>query len=473
MLSVDALVSSLRNNDNDEIEVRYGSDPSATIIDVEHDSRRIGPNAMFAAIPGSAHDGHRFVGAAVHAGATAALVERWVDHDLTQIRVNDVRRLVGPAASIVHREPSRALNVFGVTGTNGKTTTAALLADILAAGGQRAEMIGTIGGTHTTPEATDLQRRLRGLVDTQFDAVALEVSSHGLEQHRVGGTHFAVAAFTNLTPEHLDFHPDMDSYFAAKARLFDGRASIEIINVDDPWGRKLAAMRPSARRVSPERLEVVSRDLSSTTFLWRGHQATVPLPGAMNVANAVIALEAATSLGLPEADACRGLALAHAVPGRMERVAGSGTNGNPTVIVDFSHTPDSIERALDSIRSVHPGGELWIVFGCGGDRDRDKRPLMAEAAERGADHVIVTSDNPRTEAPDEIIAQAAAGLSAPAAAQMIVDRRAAIHAAIDAAASTDVVLIAGKGHEATQTIGTTAHPFLDVDVAAEALGETA
>ena len=451
------------------VDLRSASQPTrADLTDVVHDSRRARDGSLFCAVPGSHVDGHDFAAAAAEHGATALLVERYVDVDCDQIKTVSVRRSMGHAAAIVQGHPSRQMAIAGITGTNGKTTTTQLLAAIMAAAGRECAVIGTLGGVHTTPESPDLQRQLRTLADAGTQVVALEVSSHALDQHRVDATEFAVAAFSNLTPDHLDYHLDMESYFDAKKRLFDGRAHVEIINVDDPWGARLASERPGAIRVSLDDVAIETETIDGSTFVWRGHRTVVPLPGQMNIANALMAAEMASALGVDESDVVAGLGAIELVPGRMQVVAGSSP-GQPTVVVDYSHTPDSIDRALATLRAVTPNAELAIVFGCGGDRDRQKRPLMGQAAEAGADRVYVTNDNPRSEDPDAIIADALSGMTDPQSAVVEPDRKAAISRAIIESTSGDVVLIAGKGHERTQTIGSDVFPFDDVTVASEAL----
>lgn len=450
------------------VDYQLGSSTPATLHDVVHDSRKATPASLFCAVAGLTVDGHDYIPAAVANGATAVLVERFVDVDCAQLKVTRVRQAMAHAAAIVHEHPSDDLAVVGITGTNGKTTTTQLFADILRHAGQVCDVIGTLGGVHTTPESTELQRQLRRLANEGTDVVALEVSSHALDQHRVDATQFAVAAFSNLTPDHLDYHGDMDSYFEAKSKLFDGRAAHEVINVDDPWGQRLAAVRSNAHQLSLADIDIRQETLGGTHFTWRDLDAFVPLPGRMNVANALMAVEAAVLVGVSEQDAVAGLSSSGLVPGRMELVSPISAD-RPTVIVDYSHTPDSIERAIATLRRSMDGkSALSIVFGCGGDRDRAKRPLMAAAAE-AADHVFLTSDNPRTEDPMAIINAAAAGLSVPSRATIEPDRRKAIEAAIIVARPGDVVLIAGKGHEKTQTIGTDVLPFDDVTVAREIL----
>lgn len=441
------------------------------VLDVVHDSRRVDADSMFCAVVGERVDGHDFIAAAVQAGATSLLVERPVRCDVAQVRVADVRRAMAVAAAVVHARPSRELDVVAITGTNGKTTTTHMLAGMVEHCGRAVQVIGTLSGLHTTPESPDLQRRLRQAVDAGIRVLALEVSSHALVQHRVDAVEFAVAAFSNLSPEHLDYHGDMQSYFEAKAVLFDGRARNELVNVDDSWGLRLAEARPHATRVSADSLTVRAADMAGTTVVWRGRDLFVPLPGAMNVANAAMAAEAALVLGLTEGEVVAGLSELEPVPGRMQTVRIQSPHA-PVVVVDYSHTPDSIARALATIRgSVGSQVAVTIVFGCGGDRDRTKRPLMGAAAESGADRVVITSDNPRSEDPHAIITAARAGMTRPETAIVEADRRAAIAAAIEASRPGDVILVAGKGHERTQTLADRVIDFDDATVALELLQE--
>lgn len=450
-------------------EVRTGGEATALdaeLNDATHDSRQAAPGVVFCAVPGATFDGHDFAATAVNAGSATLLVNRWIDATATQIRVDDVRAAMPAVAAAVHGHPSRELAVFGVTGTNGKTTTTNLLAAVMRAVGSKVAVVGTLSGLHTTPEATDFQRRLRQAANNGVDVVAAEISSHALEQHRADSIHFAVAAFSNLTPDHLDYHDTMESYFEAKARLFDGRAAHELINVDDQWGARLAAGRSDARQLSLRDVRILDASATGTTFAWRTHDVRLPIPGDMNVANALMAAEAALLLGAEAAAIAAALGQSPQVPGRMERVE---VDGDVTAIVDYSHTPDSIARALATIRNSSPDAAVTIVFGCGGDRDRTKRPLMGRAAEVGADLVIVTSDNPRSEDPSAIIAEAVAGMHSPTAAVIEPDRRSAIGLAVAQTPAGGVILIAGKGHERTQTIGDDVLPFDDVAVARELL----
>jgi UDP-N-acetylmuramoyl-L-alanyl-D-glutamate--2,6-diaminopimelate ligase len=447
-------------------------DPSTVVVGVTHDSRRVQPGMLFACLRGAHHDGHTHAAAAVAAGAAALLVDHQIALDVPQVVVEDTRRALGPVAALVYDEPSRALSVVGITGTNGKTTTAYLLASILRAAGRTTGVIGTLTGVHTTPEAPELQARLATARAEGTEAIVMEVSSHALALHRADGTHFAAAVFTNLGTDHLDLHGTTEEYFRAKARLFSPELSaIGITNVDDRHGRLLADAEPipmvpysrddaSDVEVGPGRL----------AFTWRGVRLEVPLGGPFNVMNALAAATAAATLGIAPAAIVAGLAAVDPVPGRFERV---GTSDAPTVLVDYAHTPDSLEEVLVAARAV-TARRLFVVFGCGGDRDAGKRPQMGAVAARLADHVVVTSDNPRSEDPASIIAAVLEGIdtSDPASGAVVdveLDRAVAIARAIEAAGDGDVVVIAGKGHETTQTIGDEVRPFDDRVVAARVL----
>lgn len=470
-MRLDELVRGL--SEHVPVELTMAGDASGDILidDVEHDSRRATPGSVFCAVPGESFDGHDYVTRAVEAGSVAVIAERRLDVEVAQLIVPVVRQAMPHAASLVHGNPSVSIDVVGITGTNGKTTTTQLLGAIAADAGRPTVIVGTLEGTHTTPESTEWQRLLAAAVADQTELVAAEVSSHALAQHRVDSTQFAVAAFSNLSPDHLDYHGSMEQYFEAKVALFDGRARHELINVDDEWGQRLHALRPDAQPVSLNSIDDIDVTLRSSSFRWRGQQITLALPGLMNIANGLMAAEAAAAIGIDETAVAAGLASVRGVRGRMEVV--DAPAHLPTVVVDYSHTPDSIERALRTLRAIDAGAEITIVFGCGGDRDRTKRPLMGAAAEQHADRVVVTSDNPRSEDPDRIIAEAVAGMVRPGEATVEPDRRAAISHAIVTAADGGVILIAGKGHEETQTIGDQVLAFDDVSVAADILGELA
>lgn len=453
--------------------------PTSTTDDVavtslQHDSREVEPGSMFACFSGATFDGHDYAAQAIEDGAVAVLTERRLPlaEAVPQVVVADVRRTVPWLAHVVSGEPSAHLDVVGITGTNGKTTTAQLITSIARHAGRRAEVLGTLTGVRTTPESPALQRTLAGFVTDDIDVVTMEVSSHALDQHRADAVRFAVALFTNLTPDHLDYHLTMENYFEAKARLFDGRAAHAVINTDDPYGARLAERVPDAVRISRNDLTITEQHVDRSVFEWRGHTVTLPLAGPFNVDNAHAAAETAVLLGFTPAEAASGLSSVEQVPGRVEIVP--GPPGSPLVVVDYSHTPDGIDKVLAALRPLVPtDGRLAIVFGCGGDRDKKKRPLMGAAAV-AADRIIVTSDNPRSEDPMQIIADILPGLEAAESEPIIeADRRAAIAAALIGAEANDVVLIAGKGHETTQTIGDRVLPFDDRVVAAALLNEIA
>ena len=461
-----------------QVQSVRGDPYGAEVVAVTHDSAAVVPGALFCCVRGSRADGHDFAAAAVAAGAVALLCERVVDvaPHVPPVVVADVRAAMAHAAAALFDHPSQRLAVVGVTGTNGKTTTTHLLRAVLEADGRRAAVIGTLSGAGgpnrpgTTPDAPELQAHLAELAGEGFEAVAMEVSSHALAQRRVDGTRFAVAVFTNLSQDHLDFHGGMEDYFAAKAALFDPeRASVAVVNADDAWGRRLLdAPRLPTRPFSLTDAAGLTLDRAGSSFQWQGHPVRLRIPGQANVANAVAAATAAAELGVEPSAVAAGLSSLVSVPGRNEPVE----RGQPfTVLVDYAHTPDGLEQALSGARRLAGGGRVLVVFGCGGDRDRAKRPLMGEVATRLADLAVLTSDNPRSEGPLEIIDQVRAGVVRPEVLVVEPDRRAAIALALRSAAPDDVVIIAGKGHETTQVFGSRALPFDDRAVAAELLGE--
>jgi UDP-N-acetylmuramoyl-L-alanyl-D-glutamate--2,6-diaminopimelate ligase len=438
---------------------------------VEFDSRRVGPGTLFCCLPGAHVDGHRFAADAVARGAAALLVERALDLDVTQVVVapGSARSAMARLSAAFYGQPARDLTMVGITGTNGKTTVTHLVASILEASGCPTGVIGTLSGERTTPESPDLQRRLAEFRDTGRRAVAMEVSSHGLDQHRVDGIVFDVAAFTNLSRDHLDAHGTMEAYFAAKARLFErGRARTAVVDIDDPWGRRLARSASTDRVVTVQRSEASDIHLSvgSSSFRWRGRLLTVPLSGLFNVDNALVAATVAEALGIDPDQVAAGLAAAPPVPGRMEVVWA----GPPfTVMVDYAHTPAGLEAALAAARDVSGTGRVLSVFGAGGDRDRGKRRAMGEAGARHSDLVVLTSDNPRSEDPATIIAEVRAGAGSGAEVLVEPDRAGAIALALGRAEPGDVVVIAGKGHESGQHVGDRVLPFDDRAVARVAL----
>jgi len=445
---------------------------SPDVTGITHDSRTVRAGDLFCCVVGAVTDGHLHAASAVEGGAAALLVERPLDLDVPQVRVPEVRAVLGRAASVVFGDPSRRLDLVGVTGTNGKTTVVTLLGTLLGALGRRCEVIGTLTGARTTPEATDLQRMLRDHADAGVAAVAMEVSSHALALHRVDGCRFRVAVFTNLGHDHLDFHGTPERYFEAKARLFTRELSdLGVVNLDDVHGRLLrdAATIPTVG-YSLDQLEDLEVGPRGSRFRWRDHAVELALPGRFNVANALAAAEAAVALGHGAAEVAAALAGVVAPPGRLEVVDGGR---DVTVLVDYAHTPDALANVLDAARElVGPAGALVVVVGCGGDRDQAKRPEMGAVAAARADRVVLTSDNPRSEDPAAIIGQMSAGVPTDASAREVVavlDRRAAIERAIEAARPGDVVVLAGKGHETTQEVAGVLHPFDDRIVAREVL----
>jgi UDP-N-acetylmuramoyl-L-alanyl-D-glutamate--2,6-diaminopimelate ligase len=475
--------------DVDVVDVH--GDATVEVSALAHDSRRVEPGACFACIVGATTDGHRHAPSAIDAGAVALLVERPLGLRVPEARVVDVRRALGPAASRLYGAPSRTLRCLGVTGTNGKTTTTHLLEAIAAAAGERVGLIGTVGARidgvpvpleHTTPEATDLQQLLAHMRDDHVRTVAIEVSSHALAQHRIDGTHFEVVCFTNLSRDHLDYHHTLDEYFATKARLFDPAiADAATINLDDPRGVELAA-RCQARGLPVTTFAIdtdadivaddvsIGRDGSRFTLVEHGDRTPleVRLLGPVSVANALAAAATSRVAGFDSTAIAAGLASVSTVPGRLERIE----TGQPfTVLVDYAHTPAALTAALTAARELAGPQRVIVTFGCGGDRDPDKRPLMGRAAVVGADLVIVTSDNPRSESPDAIAAAVLDGTrDGPAPVRLELDRRQAIRRALDDAHPGDVVVIAGKGHETQQIRDGRTIDFDDRVVAHEELG---
>lgn len=458
-------------------------DDNNFLIDhLAQDSRTVGPNGLFVAIRGEKIDGHLFIDKAVSNEAIAVVCEvmpvgvsrRFPGVAFAQ--VTDARVALAELAAAYYADPSRNLTLIGVTGTNGKTTTAYLVHHLLTTLGEKAGLIGTIeyrfGGppvtaTHTTPDALDLHRMLRQMVDAGCTTCAMEVSSHALMQERVRTLAFDVGIFTNLTRDHLDYHGTLTAYLDAKKRLFDGlgAAATALYNLDDPAGPQVVA-DTAAHVVSfgqsaaaDFRLEVIEDRLRGLRLRLDGGERTFKLVGRFNAYNLAAAYGAARALGHDRDVVLDALAQAPPVPGRFEQVA---CDDGTTVIVDYAHTPDALENVLQTIRQSMPAAAaLWCLFGCGGDRDATKRPFMGEIAERYADHVIVTADNTRTEPLAQIMNDIRAGMTHPDDARWIDDRRAAIEAAARHAAPGDVVLIAGKGHETHRIIGTERLPFDD------------
>jgi UDP-N-acetylmuramoyl-L-alanyl-D-glutamate--2,6-diaminopimelate ligase len=501
-----------------------GAAEELAISALAYDSREVGPGTLFFCVPGFQSDGHDFAAQAVERGATALVVERPLGLGVQEVVVESARAAMGPLAARFYGDPSAELRVVGITGTNGKTTTAFLVRALLEAGGQRCGLLGTVKSvvagieqdvTRTTPEAIDLQGTFRAMLDGGDRACAMEVSSHALELGRAEAIHFAAAIFTNLTRDHLDFHDTMEDYFQAKRLLFAANPGVSVVNVGDPYGQRLAGEIDGAITFAVDRPADYSAmrvrcDLASCRFTlhtpageW---EIALALAGRFNAANALGAFAAAHALGGDHDTLLAALESPVRVPGRFERVdEGQGF----AVLVDYAHTPDSLENVLRAARELvtaagpasrddasrddagrddasrddasrddagRDGGRVVCVFGAGGDRDRGKRPLMGEAAARLADVVFVTSDNPRSEQPERIVAEIMAGAeqaSRPDGAlpvRSIVDRRMAIAEAVAAARPGDVIVIAGKGHEQGQELADGRKlPFDDVTVARQAL----
>ncbi len=435
--------------------------PSVDVRDLAYDARAVTPGALFFAIPGEHADGHDFAPDAVERGAVALVVERALDLSVPQVVVADSRAAMAPAADVFFGEPTRELEVVGVTGTSGKTTTSFLLFAILAAAGRRPGLLGTIearvggerrGVVRTTPEAIDLQRLFGEMLDAGDRSCAMEASSHASVLHRLDRVRFAVLVFTNLSQDHLDFHGDMESYFEAKRRLFlTEPRPVAVINVGDGYGQRLAEELPEAIIYSAE-------DAGALEGI------DLKLQGRFNTANALAALFAGRALGIDDAAIRRGLESARGVPGRFESVDA----GQPFhVIVDYAHKPAALENVLLAARELAGGNRVICVVGAGGDRDRGKRPVMGRLASQLADVAIVTSDNPRSEDPEEIAGEVVSG--ADGEVEVELDRAAAIARAVELARSGDVVLVAGKGAEQGQEFADRTIPFDDREAAKEAL----
>jgi UDP-N-acetylmuramoyl-L-alanyl-D-glutamate--2,6-diaminopimelate ligase len=473
-----------------------------TVTGITHDSRAVQPGDLYAALPGARTHGAGFAEQALRSGAAAILTDpggaRMIAEASTEPGVPvlvapDPRAELGGIASWVYGDPTTRLRLLGVTGTNGKTTVTYLLDAALRGAGQTTGLIGTVEtrvagqavpSTRTTPEAPDLQALFAAMVEQGVQSAAMEVSSHALALHRVDGCHFAGAAFTNLSQDHLDFHADMEDYFEAKALLFDERRSRRaVIDIDDEAGRRLAQRRVDAVTISTQGRDAewsatdIVTEPGGSRFVLRGPDGRsvpvrVPLPGAFNVANAVIALVLLAGTGLSVEKAAEGIAALPGVPGRMEKIDA----GQPFLaVVDYAHTPAAVTTLLETVRSVVTGRVL-VVLGCGGDRDRAKRPLMGAAAAEQADVAVLTSDNPRSEDPQAILDAMLRGVDdvpPDRRAEVLVepDRALAIQAAVARARPGDVVVVAGKGHETGQTQGDVVRPFDDRVVLRESLQE--
>jgi UDP-N-acetylmuramoyl-L-alanyl-D-glutamate--2,6-diaminopimelate ligase len=491
------VLEELLRSSNTDAEVR--GDPQIEISGLAYDSGHVEAGTLFFCVRGETRDGHDFASEAVERGAVALVAERPLDLGVPEVEVADARAAMAPIAAVFNGDPTAELTVVGITGTNGKTTTAFLVRELFEDAGTRCGLLGTVrrvvGGEieeveRTTPEAIDLQATLRRMIESGDEACAMEVSSHALVLHRADAIHFGVKVFTNLSQDHLDFHADMEDYFEAKRLLFSAEGGtpmleleggLSVVNIDDAYGRRLAedlrsdsggpCLTFSAAGAEADfSTRDVSYDSRGSRFVCLSPEGEIevktPLPGHFNVENALAALAAAHAAGLDIRRAAAVLASAGQVPGRFEAI----DEGQPfAVIVDYAHTPDSLENVLAAARRL-TRGRLVSVFGCGGDRDREKRPLMGRAGAELSDLAIVTSDNPRSEEPGSIIDQILSGI--PDRDQVVVepDRRAAIALALERANPGDTVVIAGKGHEQGQEFeGGRKVPFDDREVAREEL----
>ena len=466
-----------------EAELRGDADVS----ELSYDSRQVAPGDLFCCIPGDVTDGHDHAPASVAAGARALLVERFLDVDVPQARVGSVRGVLGVLADAFFDHPSAAMRVAAVTGTNGKTTTTYLLESIVSASGLVGGVVGNVSrryagvveeSTRNTPESIDVQRLFRRMADADVDVVAVEATSDGLAAGRLRGTRFASAGFTNLTQDHLNTHGTMEAYFEAKALLFDpSYTSRAVINIDDAYGRELADRTRSTLEVltygehGDIAAESVELRADGSRALLRTPNGTVDivttLVGRYNISNCMCAIGLAMQCGIPIETAVAGIAALARVPGRLDSVDA----GQPFLaLVDYAHTPDALEQALRACRELAGDGRVLVVFGCGGDRDRAKRPLMGEIATRLADIAYVTSDNPRTEDPASILAEIEVGAERGSSPfHSIIDRKDAIAAALQEARAGDLVLVAGKGHEQGQQFADRTVPFDDIEVTLELL----
>jgi UDP-N-acetylmuramoyl-L-alanyl-D-glutamate--2,6-diaminopimelate ligase len=460
--------------------VRIVGDPSVEVSDLAYDSRKAGPGTLFFCVVGEKADGHEFAPQVVERGAAALVVERELELPVSQVVVPDSRAAMAPLAARFWGDPTAELRMAGVTGTNGKTTTAFLIHEVLKAADVRCGLLGTVkqivGGVEkeverTTPEAIELQSTFRQMLEGGDEACVMEVSSHAMSLHRADAIHFEVALFTNLTQDHLDFHADMEDYFRAKRKLFETGPRTAIVNVDDPYGRRLAS-EFDCITFSAEGAEAdysardVSFDAAGARFRVGEFELRTGLPGHFNVANALGAFAAAEAMGVGPQIAAAGLARASRVPGRFEPI---DEGQDFAVLVDYAHTPDSLENVLSAARRLTEG-RVISVFGAGGDRDRDKRPKMGRAGAEFSDLTVITSDNPRSEDPEKIVAEVAAGAERAPELAVVVDRREAIALALERARPGDTVVIAGKGHEQGQEFEDGRKiPFDDREVAREEL----
>jgi UDP-N-acetylmuramoyl-L-alanyl-D-glutamate--2,6-diaminopimelate ligase len=480
--TISDLLSSASINFSDECA------PDLEVMDITLDSRQVKVGSLFCAVPGASVDGRDYIEQAIENGAAIILAEAdgFAGQDVDTvplIKVAGLSQKIGVLADAFFEHPSSEMQVFGVTGTNGKTTCCYLLAQAFTGLGHRAGIIGTLGSgeigalqpaSHTTPDAVSVHRRLAALRDDGFSQVCMEVSSHALDQARVAGLTFYATLFTNLSQDHLDYHGDMQTYAAAKSLLFTGfHSELSVVNADDELGQQIIDVADTDFMASfGEAGDVAAEEVTASenglTFLVVGDgvefEVQTPLVGLVNVPNVLMLCTTLLALSVSVTEIQELVGGLKPAPGRMELVT---ADGRPQVVIDYAHTPDALEKALLSVRE-HCAGELWCVFGCGGDRDKSKRPQMGAVAEQQADRLIITNDNPRSETPADIAEEIRKGIVAKDAV-VILDRAEAISTAIAEAAPNDWILIAGKGHESTQTIGGDVLPFSDQQHAKAAL----
>lgn len=489
MTNIKRLVSLLQ--DHNLAAKLVGPDITTNIERPANDSRKVGPNDVFVAIKGELFDGHLFIEKAVKNGAIAVVCEVMPEEahvrfpGVAFIQVGNARAALAELAADYYSYPARSLDMIGITGTNGKTTTAFLVHHMLNALGHTSGLISTIEyrigtqtreATHTTPDTLELNNLLQSMLDQACQACVMEVSSHALSQDRVRAIDYAAGIFTNLTQDHLDYHGTMDAYLEAKKILFDGLGpnSTAIYNQDDPHGNAIvadtAASKLSFGMFTRADIQgfIIKNALHGLELEIEGSARRYKLVGQFNALNLLAAYSTGRALGYERDEILEALEFAPPVPGRFEILK---MHNNRYVVIDYAHTPDALENVLQTIRhTMNPDAVLWCIFGCGGDRDAGKRPLMGQIAERFADQIIVTSDNPRTEDPEQIIHDIQKGLQEPENALLITNRREAIQAAASQSSKGDVILIAGKGHETYQVIGTETLPFDDKKEAIQAFG---
>ena len=434
---------------------KFSCDPE--ILRIVHDSRLVQPGDIFCCIPGLLHDGHEFALNAVNAGAAAVVAENPLTIEVPLVETTSSRKSLALLSSFHAGNPSRDLEVVGVTGTNGKTSVVHLLEQILRHAGHDVESSGTLTGERTTPEAPDLQNRLSQWRDSGVDSAVMEVSSHALSQHRVDGTEFSAVAFTNLSRDHLDYHKSMEEYFKAKERLFEQSFSSKaVVVVGQEAGDRIA------KTSQKNGLEVVEVDINSVSYVgpWHGQSLKIPFRAEFMAINTLVAAELALLLNVPPSKIASGVSQLRAVPGRFEILK---SESSPAVVIDYAHTPEALKATLKSARALREKGRVHVVFGCGGGRDQGKRPLMGAMADAGADFSVVTSDNPRGESPMSIIDEIVSGMSE---GNYIVeeDRKEAIKIALMNSGPEDVIVVAGKGHESTQEIAGELFDFDDKEV---------